>query len=82
MKKFFIFVFIFCLIASVAYAQKSVSLKTKFYNFDDLLIQGEYKRPQILYTDSKKKVKFSRLLKLKKDFLGNLKNTKKDRSLR
>jgi hypothetical protein len=61
---------------------KNPSLKTKFYNFDDLLINGEYKKPQILYIDQKQKVKFERLLKLKKDFLPNLKNTEKDPSLR
>ena len=56
--------------------------KTKFYNFDDLLINGEYKKPQILYTDSRQKVKFERLLKLKKDFLFKLKETDKDPALK
>jgi len=56
--------------------------KTKFYNFDDLLINGQYRKPQILYTDVKQKVKFEKLLKLKKDFLPKLKNTEKDPSLR
>ena len=58
------------------------SVKTKFYNFDDLLINGEYKKPQLLYTDAKQKVKFERLLKLRKDFIPKLKNTRKDPSLR
>ena len=26
-------------------------VKTKFYNFDDLLINGEHKKPQILFLD-------------------------------
>ena len=56
--------------------------KTKFYNFDDLLINGQYKKPQVLYTDSRQKVKFERLLKLKKDFLPKLQNTDKDPALR
>jgi hypothetical protein len=58
------------------------SIKTKFYNFDDLLINGEYKKPQVLYTDARQKVKFERLLKLKKDFLPKLKNTQRDPALR
>jgi hypothetical protein len=58
------------------------NVKTKFYNFDDLLINGQYKKPQVLYTDARQKVKFERLLKLKKDFLPKLKNTEKDPSLR
>ena len=61
---------------------KNNPTKTKFYNFDDLLINGEYKKPQILYTDSRQKVKFEKLLKLKKNLLLNLKNTDKDPSLR
>ena len=56
--------------------------KVKFYNFDDLLIDGKIRKPQILWTDARQKVKFERLLKLKKDLIPNLKNTKKDPSLR
>ena len=57
-------------------------LKTKFYNFDDLLINGQYKKPQVLYIDTRQKVKFEKLLKLKKNFLLKLKETNKDPSLR
>ena len=56
--------------------------KTKFYDFDDLLINGEYKKPQIMYNDARTKVKFERLLKLKKEFIENLRNSKRDTSLR
>ena len=57
-------------------------VKTKFYDFDDLLINGEYKKPQIMYNDTQAKVRFQRLLKLKKNFLENLRKTEKDASLR
>ena len=63
-------------------AQDDSKSKTKFYNFDDLLIDGQYKKPQVLYTDARQKVKFERLLKLKKDFLPKLKATAKDGALR
>ena len=62
-----------------SFAQNS---KVKFYNFDDLLIDGKIKKPQILYTDVNQKVKFEKLLKLKKDFLPKFKSTKKDPALR
>ena len=68
-------------LASTTFAQSS-DTKTKFYNFDDLLINGEYKKPQVLYTDARQKVRFERLLKLKKDLLPKLKQTEKDPSLR
>lgn len=70
------------LFASNVFANPKPTTKTKFYNFDDLLINGEYKKPQILYTDSRQKVRFERLLKLKKDFLPKLKNTQRDPALR
>ena len=74
-------IFLICM-TSTAISKPKVNTKTKFYNFDDLLINGEYKKPQILYTDSRQKVKFERLLKLKKDFLPKLESTKSDPSLK
>lgn len=74
--------FILLLFLSVPSFSLAQNQKTKFYNFDDLLINGEYKKPQILYTDSRQKIKFEKLLKLKKDFLPKLKSTSKDPSLR
>ena len=66
--------------ASFAFAQDDT--KTKFYNFDDLLINGEYQKPNVMYNDSKQKVKFEALLSLKKQFIKRLKDTAKDSSLR
>jgi hypothetical protein len=79
---------VFLIVAAAAFVVPAVSfaqdgdVKTKFYNFDDLLIDGQYKKPQVLYTDARQKVKFERLLKLKKDFLPKLKATAKDATLR
>lgn len=71
------------ILSKISFANpKSQKTKTKFYNFDDLLINGQYKKPQLLYIDNKQKVKFEKLLKLKKDFLPKLKTTEKDPSLR
>jgi hypothetical protein len=56
--------------------------KTKFYDFEDLVINGEYKKPQVLYIDSDSQVRFERLLKLKKNLLIKLRETKTDNSLR
>ena len=66
--------------AQVLWAQEDS--KTKFYDFDDLLINGQYQKPTVLYTDSKKKVKFAKLLTLKKEFLKRLQDTAQDASLR
>lgn len=56
--------------------------KTKFYNFDDLLINGKIQKPKVLWVDARQKVMFEKLLKLKKDFMPKLRDTKKDMSLR
>ncbi len=73
---------IFLLTLAITSANVSAEPKTKFYDFDDLLINGEYKKPQVMYMDTQAKVRFERLLKLKKDFLQNLRDTKRDKALR
>ena len=60
----------------------AISAKTprsKFYDFNDQIIDGEIKRPTTLYTDSRERVKFDRLMKLKKSFLPELFKTSKER---
>ena len=76
MKKILIFALI------LPFFTVNANPKTKFYDFDDLLINGEYKKPQIMYTDTRTKVKFERLLKLRKDFIQKLRDSKRDTSLR
>ncbi len=53
--------------------------KSKFYDFSDQLIDGEIKKPTALYTDSRDKVKFDKLLNLKKSFMSALLQTSKER---
>ena len=42
------------------------------------LIDGEIKKPTTLYTDSRQRVKFDRLLRLKKSFLQPMLQTAKE----
>ena len=56
--------------------------KSKFYDFSDQIIDGEIKKPTTLYTDSRQRVKFERLLKLKKSFLPKLFSTSRERVFR
>ena len=55
------------------------SAKSKFYDFSEQLIDGEIKKPTALYTDARKRVKFDRLLKLKKSFMKELYDTAKEK---
>ena len=53
--------------------------KSKFYDFDDQVIDGEVKKPTTLYTNARQQVKFDRLLRLKKSFLPRLFRTAKEK---
>ena len=54
-------------------------LKSKFYDFSDQLIDGEVRKPTALYLDVRQKVKFQRLLRLKRDFKRDLMKTTRER---
>ena len=54
------------------------SPRAKFYDFSEQVIDGQIKKPTALYTDSRQKVKFDRLLKLKKSLLPVILDTAKD----
>jgi hypothetical protein len=66
-------------IPAMAKPPKSVNVKSKFYDFSDQLIDGEIRKPTALYTDVRQKVKFERLLKLKKSFMRSMFQTSKER---
>ena len=51
---------------------KDKSVKSKFYDFSDQLIDGEVKKPTTLYTEVRQKAKFSKLLHLQRHFMGEL----------
>ena len=68
--------------AMVSFAFAEEDKKVKFYNFDEILIQGEYKKPKVLYMDTRKKVKFEKILRMKKSMMPKLLGTKNDPLLR
>ena len=63
----------------ISHAFAKPPAKSKFYDFSEQLIDGEIKKPTALYTNSRQKVKFDRLLKLKKSFMPELFKTAKER---
>ena len=72
---FAIFLFIFLNFTAAVAKQP----KSKFYDFNEQIIDGEIKKPTTLYTDARDKVKFDRLMKLKKSFLPKLFPTAKEK---
>jgi len=53
--------------------------RSKFYDFDDQLIDGEIRRPTALYIDHRQRARFERLLRLKRTFLPKLYQTAKEK---
>lgn len=47
-------------------------IKSKFYDFNEQLIDGEIRKPTALYMDATKRARFGRLLSLKKSFLPRM----------
>ena len=76
MKKVVVFIIIFILTISQVLGKTP---KSKFYDFSEQLIDGQIQKPTTLYTDSREKVKFERLLQLKKSFLPKLYDTAKEK---
>ena len=54
-------------------------VKSKFYDFSDQVIDGEIKKPTALYTNARQKVKFDRLLSLKKSFIKEIEESSKEK---
>ena len=72
-----VIVFIFIILNTTAISMAKQP-RAKFYDFNEQLIDGEIKKPTTLYTDVRDKVKFDRLLRLKKSFLLDLFDTAKE----
>ena len=72
-----VIVFIFIILNTTAISMAKQPRAT-FYDFNEQLIDGEIKKPTTLYTDARDKVRFDRLLRLKKSFLPELFDTAKE----
>jgi len=77
--KYFISLLVFFSIIFTTVPVSAKSPRSKFYDFDQQLIDGEIKKPTALYTDGRERVKFDRLLSLKKSFIKKLLLTSKER---
>ena len=69
---------VFLRLAVVEASPPKQTNRAKFYDFSEQVIDGQIKRPTALYTDSRQKVKFNRLLKLKKSFVRDMLDSAKE----
>ncbi len=56
--------------------------KTKFYNFDDMVVDGDFRKPSVLLTTARDQARFERLLRLRKSFLPQMFKTARYPELR
>tara|TARA_R100001082_G_C4312466_1_gene137382 strand:+ start:364 stop:642 length:279 start_codon:yes stop_codon:yes gene_type:complete len=55
------------------------NVKSKFYDFSEQVIDGKINKPTVIYMNQRERVRFKRLLSLKKSFMPKLFNTHKER---
>ncbi len=73
-------IFLLLIIPLVSFAKPPE--KSKFYDFNEQIIDGEIKKPTTLYTNARQKVRFERLLKFKKSFIQDLLETSKEKTFK
>ena len=55
--------------------------RSKFYDFNDMLVDGRLKTPDLMKTDARGKAKFNRLLQLKKSFIPKIRESTGEEAL-
>ncbi len=63
--------------AGLSYAQQKNSKRTVI-NFDDELVEGDVSKPELSYLLQKKQFNFGRLIKLRENFLPEMRRTAED----
>ncbi len=59
-------------------AKQKSDKKTTSINFEDELVEGEVKKPELMYLLQKKQFNFKRLIKLRENFLPEMSRTAED----
>lgn len=79
-KKIFLFILISFVSVGLAFAQNKSQgdPKKTVLSFEDELIQGDVSSPDLFVILKNKNINFGRLLKLRKDFIPEMKQTRED----
>ena len=72
-------ILLLCL-SSVAFGQSASSAKKRKTNidFEDQLVQGEVKKPELFYLLQKKQFNFGKLIRLRENFVPEMQKTAED----
>ena len=61
-------------LAATAFAQDD-EVQTRFYDFNDMLIDGEFQRPEGMFATERGEARFGSLLDLRRSFLDEIEET-------
>jgi hypothetical protein len=56
-------------------------VQTRFYDFNDMLIDGELMRPEGMFTRARDRARFQRLLELRRELIQEIEESAKDEAL-
>lgn len=56
-------------------------VQTRFYDFNDMLIDGEFMRPEGMFTRARDRARFERLLDLRREFIEEIEESAKEEAL-
>ena len=71
-------IFVFSMSAYAQKKSKSGKSKRTTINFEDQLIKGQNQKPDLLYLLQKKQFNFKRLIKLRENFIPEMRRTAED----
>jgi hypothetical protein len=63
---------------SSSFSQENKSRKRTSINFEDELVEGQVQKPELMYLLQKKQFNFKRLIKLRQNFLPEMRRTAED----
>lgn len=69
----------FLLSSAAAFAQDGE--RSKFYDFDDMLVDGQLRTPDMIKNQARGKAQFERLLDLKKSFVPKIRESTEEAAL-
>lgn len=68
------------LLAASAFAQDD-EVQTRFYDFNDMLIDGEFQRPEGMFATERGEARFDSLLNLRRSFIDEIEETASEDAL-
>jgi hypothetical protein len=68
------------LVSASAFAQDD-DTRSRFYDFDNMLIDGQFQTPDMMRYQARERAQFQRLLDLKKSFLPKIQETTEETAL-